>query len=329
MRCALLYAAAGFLWIVSTDWLVEAFLAERAAQFAQTFKGWLFVGISAVVLFCSVWRFERRVRDYELKAKAARAALEGQVREQSEALESTTQTARQTSQDLDAMAQSVARDLRAPLRAITGFADIVRRRYAGATDPEAARYVEHIVAAADQMSSLIEDLGAYTKLSAVTVRRQPLELESIVNDAIESLAGPIRESCATVTIARPLPTVVGEKTLLRQIVFNLIDNAIKFTRPGETPAIEISAEPGHQGIVTLCVRDHGIGIPPEYQAKLFRPFQRLHTQAEYPGAGLGLASVKRAASMMGGSVEVHSAPGQGSTFRVLLPGMLPDKTQTL
>jgi len=322
LKCTALYALAGILWITLSDRLVDRFLPVETAQVVQTVKGWTFVGLSALVLFWAVRRFERRISAFE---RQAISVLEGQVREQGQALQTTAQVALQTSQDLEAMAQSVARDLRAPLRAITGFADIVRRRYAGATDAEAARYVEHIVAAADQMSALVDDLGAYTKLSVAAVRRQPLELEAIVNDAIESLGGRIRETGAVINLARPLPMVVGEKTLVRQIVVNLLDNALKFSHPGQPPMLDISARTAKDGTVMLAVRDNGIGIHPEYVAKLFRPFQRLHTQDEYPGAGLGLASVKRAASMMGGSVGVESEVGKGSEFRVTLPGLNQDR----
>lgn len=321
VRCAAAYALAGVLWILFSDRILRAIVApgSELELTIQTFKGWAFVLASAGVLLWAIGRFERRVETVERELRAARAQLEGRVREQDQELETASAAVRQTNQDLDALADSVARDFRAPLRAITGFADIVRRRYAGQTDPEAARYVEHIGAAADQMSALVDDLGAYTRLSVAAARRVPVELSDVVAHAVEALAGRIRETNATLNVIGQLPVVVGEKTLLRQIAICLIDNALKFSKPQEPPAVEVWAGTEADGKVCLCVRDRGIGIPAEHHGVLFRPFKRLHTQDEFPGAGLGLASVKRAAAMMGGEVSLDSEAGRGSTFKVILP----------
>ncbi len=258
------------------------------------------------------------IKQIEQELVAARVMLEQRVRERTQDVEAANLALRQTNEDLQAFAYSVSHDLRAPLRAICGFAEIIQRRHAEAMAAEATHYVENIVSAGAQMSDLIEDLLKYSRLTRGNVQTQAIDPAEIISEVLVSLEPVIRESGGSVTIATPLPAVMADRTLLRQVIANLLENGLKYRRPGEAPVVEIGAQAGAAGIV-LWVKDRGIGIAPEYHERLFRPFQRLHSQEEYPGTGIGLASVKRAVALMGGAVGLESAEGKGSTFEVTLP----------
>jgi signal transduction histidine kinase len=128
----------------------------------------------------------------------------------------------------------------------------------------------------------------------------------------------MQESNASVVVEKPIPEVLGNRTILSQIVSNLLSNAVKFVAPGIKPKIKIRAE-YYDNSVRLWVEDNGIGIEPEYQQRIFRLFERLHSAEEYPGTGIGLAIVAKGAERMGGKTGVESAPGKGSRFWVELP----------
>jgi K+-sensing histidine kinase KdpD len=150
------------------------------------------------------------------------------------------------------------------------------------------------------------------------VRLQPVPLGEVFDHILRHLAGRIQETGATLDLPPDWPVARGNATLLTQVFTNLLDNALTFRRPGVAPHISVAcrAEPGYD---VVRVTDNGIGIPAEHHEKIFNVFQRLHSDDEYPGTGIGLANVKKAAGLLGGQVGVESVPGQGSTFWVKLP----------
>jgi two-component system, sensor histidine kinase len=228
--------------------------------------------------------------------------------------------------ELDAFSSTAAHDLRAPLRAIRGFAEIVGRDYAGKVlDSEAKQLLAHIDEAAARMDALVEGLLAYARVTRVDVRLEAVDLGPVVHDVLRDLAPDIAARKAEVEVPDELPVVRGHPVALRQALANLISNAVKFVPPERTPRVSLNAEL-HGDRVVLVVRDNGIGIDPALRARLFKPFSRLHGQdAPYPGVGIGLAIVGKAAERMGGHAGVESEPGKGSRFWIDL-GLAQPKT---
>jgi PAS domain S-box-containing protein len=220
--------------------------------------------------------------------------------------------------ELESFSYSVSHDLRAPLRAIGGFAGIIARRHRAELNEQAQHYFDNIVLASERMGQLIDDLLAYSRLGRQAIGRSFVNLDDVLAQAAGDLAGRAAELQATITIAPGLPGIYGNATLLQQIFVNLLDNALAYHRLGTPPQITVTGS-AEGGRVTLRVADHGIGIPPEYHEKIFDVFQRLHSEDQYPGTGIGLAVVKKAVEMQGGRVWVESAVGEGSTFFVQLP----------
>jgi signal transduction histidine kinase/PAS domain-containing protein len=220
-------------------------------------------------------------------------------------------------QTLKEFVYSVSHDLRAPLRAISGFAGIIADRYRESLNEEARRYFDYILEAAHNMNRLISDLLAYSRLGKDGITPQPVSLSELLNEILSELKSAGSTAEADIRIAPDLPTVLGIPTLLRQVFANLLDNALKYRRPGVKHRVEVRGRTEGDCAVIEVV-DNGIGIAPEYQEKIFQIFQRLHSQADYPGTGVGLAIVKKALDLMEGTVEVESQSGEGSVFRVKL-----------
>jgi PAS domain S-box-containing protein len=229
-----------------------------------------------------------------------------------------TQQFQEANAELEAFAYSVSHDLRAPLRAMQGFAQALLEDYAERLDPGGQEYAQRIVSAAQRMDTLIRDLLEYSRLSRAEMEPQSVDLEQVVNDIITQVDVQIWEMGAQVRVEKPLPKMMGHKATLNQVVANLLTNAVKFVAPGVQARVRIWAEE-REDKVRLWVEDNGIGIPSEHQGRIFRVFERLHGLETYPGTGIGLAIVRKGMERMGGQVGVESTPGKGSRFWVELP----------
>ena len=234
-------------------------------------------------------------------------------------LEATARELEVANADLETFAYSVSHDLRAPLRAISGFAQIIARRHRIDLNDEGQRYFDNIVQASAQMDRLIDDLLRYARLGSQAIRRRPVPLADVLAGVVETMAARVTETGAQIVLPADRPLIDGDATLLSQIFANLIHNALTYCRPGIPPQVRVSCQT-QGGQVTVCVADNGIGIAPEFHERIFQMFQRLHGEDEYPGTGVGLTIVKRSATLLGGRVWVESAAGEGSTFCVQLPG---------
>lgn len=237
--------------------------------------------------------------------------LEQRVRERTLQLENANR-------ELELFSYSVSHDLRAPLRAIQGFAEIIARRYRDSLNEEGRRYFDYIVTASEQMNQLIVDLLDYARLGRRRIGLEAIPMSSILAEVIESLAPQIEQTHAQIHIADNLPTVLGDDTLLRQIFANLLENALVYHVPGNAPIVSVTCTP-EPGCAIIRVTDNGIGIPAEFQEKIFNIFQRLHSPEQYPGTGIGLAIVRRSVELLNGMVWVESGANEGSTFYVKLP----------
>jgi len=215
--------------------------------------------------------------------------------------------------ELESFAYSVAHDLRAPLRAMQGFGEILTEDYGERLDDKGRDYLSRISTAAARMNEMIGDLLDYSRLAREQIDIAPVALGEVVAAAQQQLAEDLTARQAEITVAAALPTVLGHQATLVQVVANLLTNAAKFVAPGGRPRIEVGAEE-RQGMVRFWIKDNGIGIAPEFHQRIFRVFERLHGQESYPGTGVGLAIVAKAAERMGGRAGVESALGAGSCF---------------
>nr|WP_277882510.1 PAS domain S-box protein [Pseudanabaena sp. FACHB-2040] len=264
--------------------------------------------------------------------KAAEANLQQLNVTLEQRVEKRTAQLQESNRDLEAFSYTVAHDLRAPLRGIQGFAQALLEDYGDQLDETAQEYIQSIFEGTHRMNQLVDDLLAYSRLSREQVRLTTVSLAHVVAEAQDQLAADLQEQQAQVVVANSLPSVIGQRPVLVQMVVNLLSNAVKFVPAGSQPQVRIWAEgltDSAAGVtsdspssarVRLWVEDNGIGIEPEYREQIFGVFERLHSRDAYPGTGIGLAIVRKGAERLGGRVGVETAPGQGSRFWIELRG---------
>jgi signal transduction histidine kinase len=252
----------------------------------------------------------QRLRDEEA-IRRLNAELEQRVHLRTAELEASNQ-------ELEAFCYSVSHDLRAPLRGIDGFSQALLEDAGGQLQPEAQEDIRWIRSECQTMGQLIDDLLNLSRLTRTAMKRQAVDLSGLV----EQIAGGLRESAperrVNFSIAPDL-TVDGDPNLLRAALANLLENAWKYTGKREEALIEFGSSPadgppGALGGPVFFVRDNGVGFDMAYADKLFAPFQRLHSVKEFPGTGIGLATVQRVIHRHGGRIWAEGAPGRGATF---------------
>jgi PAS domain S-box-containing protein len=227
-----------------------------------------------------------------------------------------TRELEESNKELEQFAYAASHDLQEPLRKITSFVQLFARRYSGKVDVNAQEYIDIIVEGAQRMKSLIDDLLRYSRVTGGERAFTAVDLQQVLSGVRKDLELQLTETRAVID-AESLPMVTGDSSQLRALFQNLISNAIKF-RSERVPRIEIRCRrDGMQYVVS--VRDNGIGIDPKYFERIFVLFQRLHTRAEYPGSGIGLAICKKIVERHGGRVWVESTPSEGATFYFTLP----------
>jgi signal transduction histidine kinase len=220
--------------------------------------------------------------------------------------------------DLEAFSYSVSHDLRAPLRAVSGFAEIIARRHRASLNDEGQRYIDNIVEAGARMNRLIDDLLMYSRVGRRALALKSIALGEVFSQVARDLQPRLAATGGRLRLPDSPPAAIGDATLLSQIFLNLLDNALLYHKPLTPPSVTVRCQ-SHNGHVLVCIVDEGIGIPVEYQEKIFNMFQRLHSEDDYPGTGIGLAIVKKSVELLGGRVWVQSTAGHGSTFHVELP----------
>ncbi len=238
------------------------------------------------------------------------AGLEERVRQRTAQLE-------EANRDLEAFAYSVSHDLRAPLRAVKGFATILRDDYAEGLGQEGLRFSDMIVQNAEKMGQLIEHLLSFSRVGRGKMVLNTINMRELVRSVIDELTS--REQCGGVEFElEPLPDAVGDEAMIRQVWMNLLGNALKFTLPKGVGRIEVSSLSGKEESV-YRVKDSGVGFDGASVHKAFGIFQRLHSSADFEGSGVGLAIVQRIVSRHGGKVRAEGVQGEGATFYFSLP----------
>ncbi|RMF44322.1 MAG: PAS domain S-box protein [Planctomycetota bacterium] len=224
--------------------------------------------------------------------------------------------------ELESFAHTVSHDLRAPLRAMEGFAVALLEDFGPQLGDEGREYAQHIFAATHRMDSLINDLLSYSRLNKTSIHLTDVDLEDVIGSALQDLAPDIDRAQAIIHLPAIFPVVRSNRRILKQVITNLVSNALKFVAPGTKPEVTISVEE-LPAAARISIKDNGIGIPEDYHETIFRVFERLHGIETYPGTGIGLAIVARGCVRLGCRYSVRSEPGSGSTFWIEVPKDTP------
>jgi signal transduction histidine kinase len=249
---------------------------------------------------------------------AERKAREDHIRSLNDQLERRSADLEAINGELEAFAYSISHDLRAPLRHMVGFGELLQKSASSALDDTGRRYLATILDAAKRMGQLIDDLLAFSRIGRVETRATTVPLRQLVNEVVDELRPETTSRNVAWTI-RDLPTVQGDRSMLRLVVMNLVANALKFTRTRERAEIEIGSLEDPQRGAVVFVKDNGVGFDMKYRNKLFRVFQRLHRNDEFEGTGIGLATVQRVIHRHGGSVWAEGVVNGGATVFFSVP----------
>jgi signal transduction histidine kinase len=297
----------------------ETLLTQRRAHSAASVRNamWSLAALGAAVMatlalayaFVSREMIGRRRTEEELLR--LNEELEDRVARRTAEIEASNK-------DLEAFSYSVSHDLRAPLRHIASFANLLGEHAAPSLDETGGNYLRRIVEAASNMGRLIDGLLSFSRLGRMEMSREPVNLKHLTEEALQELQPEI-EGREIVWRIGELPVVEGNREMLRTVVVNLLSNAIKFTRIRPTAQIEVGCQGARDGEAVLFVRDNGVGFDMRYAGKLFGVFQRLHRAKDFEGTGIGLANVQRIILRHLGSVWAEGEVGRGATFYFSLP----------
>lgn len=247
-----------------------------------------------------------------------REELEVKVTQRTAALSRANAELKAVNKELEAFAYSVSHDLRAPVRHIAGFTELLQRHAEPNLDDKSRQHIDMILDSANRMDHLIEDLLAFSRIGRAETQRTTVRLDEVVKGIISQVAPDTQGRKISWRISE-LPICYGDSAMLRLVFGNLISNALKFTRTREQAEIEIGAVNHKPDDLVVFVKDNGVGFDMKYKDKLFGVFQRLHSQDAFEGTGIGLATVQRIVHRHGGRVWAEGAPNNGAAFYVALP----------
>jgi PAS domain S-box-containing protein len=260
--------------------------------------------------------FTKVLRDTTALAEA-QAALRAHTVNLEHTVAARTKDLQASNEQLEAFVYSIAHDLRTPLRAITGYAQLLQDDYAGKLEEPGKGLLRRIHSSSEFMDKLLLDLLAFGRTAKAEIELSEVDVQKAWDGAVFQCASQIEQTHADVRAEGPLPKVVGHEPTLGQTLANLLSNSLKFVAPGVKPSVRLRPEPRAHW-VRLWVEDNGLGIPPDQRERIFRVFERLHG-ASFPGTGIGLSIVRKGVERMGGTVGLESEPGKGSRFWIELP----------
>jgi len=257
--------------------------------------------------------FAKITRDVSERVQAARE-LERLNRE----LQKRAAELEASNKELESFAYSVSHDLRAPLRHVAGYSELLQRQASSSLDDKSRRYVQTILESAKRMDNLIDDLLAFSRLGRAEAKMRAVDLQQVVQEVIAEVSRDTRDRDIAWKVGA-LPACHGDPSMLKLVVVNLVSNAVKFTRMRTRAEIEIGCVDKNNDELEVFVRDNGAGFDMQYANKLFGVFQRLHLAEQFEGTGIGLATVQRIIHRHGGRVRAEGAVDQGATFYFSLP----------
>ncbi|MBU2493530.1 MAG: PAS domain S-box protein [Bacteroidetes bacterium] len=291
-------------------------IEARLRRFDGEYRWWLVRGVpqlneqGEILKWFGTCTDIDEMKQAETEIQKLNAELELKVEQRTEQLEASNK-------ELEAFSYSVSHDLRAPLRHINGYVDLLNAQFKDELPVKAHHYLKTISGASSQMGILIDELLQYSRTGRKEVRKTLLDMDALLKEVLEELKTVSKGRKITLDI-KELPAVLGDYNLLKLVWANLLDNAIKYTRYQQTAQISVAYKEEAKDIV-FCVRDNGVGFDMKYVHKLFGVFQRLHSQAEFEGTGIGLANVQRIIHKHLGRVWAEAEPGKGAKFYFSLP----------
>jgi len=322
------YAGAGasVLAVVLAAICLDYFWAEPGEDLFST-EGltnlFTFVTMAIIVSLFSIVR--RRVEENLREARddlrievEQRARREDEIRILNQELAKRAAELEATNKELESFAYSVSHDLRAPLRHIVGYGELLQKQASSLLDDKSRRYMEMIRESSKRMGALIDDLLGYSRIGRAETKQSAVDLERLVEEAVAELGQETMGREIAWKIG-PLPVCYGDRSMLKVALLNLLSNAVKFTRIRPRAEIEIGCASETEDQAEIFVKDNGAGFDMQYVDKLFGVFQRLHLAEEFEGTGIGLATVQRIVHRHGGEVRAEGAVGQGATFYLSLP----------
>jgi K+-sensing histidine kinase KdpD len=282
----------------------------------------LFMGSAAIIAwFVAVRRRIEtdllRTRDQLQAEVEQRKRREMEIRELNKDLAKRARELETSNNELESFAYSVSHDLRAPLRHVVGFSELLQKHASSALDEKGRRYTQTILESAKRMGALIDDLLAFSRIGRAETKKRLVSLDQLVKEVVAEI-GQDTKGRDIVWKIDPLPVCYGDRSMLRLVIVNLLANAVKFTRMRARAEIEIGYVDGENEIQAF-VKDNGAGFDMQYVNKLFGVFQRLHLPEDFEGTGIGLATVRRIIHHHGGEVRAEGAVDHGATFTFTLP----------
>ncbi|MFC4544567.1 ATP-binding protein [Halosolutus amylolyticus] len=304
-------------------------------KFYPVIARWCLLGIGAILAILGLYNFQpgpglsnpvrsvliltgfSAVAGYGVGWYASQAKTNAyRAERQNRLLERTQRQLEESNERLEGFAYAASHDLQEPLRMVSSYVRLIERRYGDDLDDDGEEFIEYAIDGTERMREMIDGLLEYSRVDTRGEPLEPVDLDAVLADVRQDLELRIEETDATIETDE-LPRVQGDETQLRQLFQNLLSNAIEYSGEGP-PRIDVSAEREATEWV-VSVRDRGIGIDPADQDRVFEVFQRLHTQEEHSGTGIGLAICKRIVERHGGEIWIDSEPGAGTTFAFTLP----------
>ena len=260
----------------------------------------------------------RQTRDHLQIEVEQRSQREEDIRRLNRELQKRAVELEASNKELESFAYSVSHDLRAPLRHVAGYSELLQKQAPDSLDDKSRRYIQTILESAKRMGNLIDDLLAFSRLGRAEAKMRAVDLQQVVKEVIAEVSRDTRDRDIAWKIGA-LPTCHGDSSMLKLVVVNLVSNAVKFTRMRTRTEIEIGCVDKNNDELEVFVRDNGAGFDMQYANKLFGVFQRLHLAEQFEGTGIGLATVQRIILRHGGQVRAEGAVDQGATFYFSLP----------
>jgi signal transduction histidine kinase len=305
----------------------DYFFTEPFYSFSVSSKDlpYFFVFVAWGVIVSSFSAVRRRVEDslrqvrddlqVELEQRKRR---EDEIRKLNQELAKQAAELEASNKELESFAYSVSHDLRAPLRHVVGYSELLQKQASSLLDDRSRRYIHTIVESAKRMGNLIDDLLGFSRIGRAETRNSAVNLDQLVKEVVAELRQELSGRDIVWKIGA-LPVCYGDRSMLKVVFMNLVSNAVKFTRMRTRAEIEIGCAESKENQIEVFVRDNGAGFDMQYVSKLFGVFQRLHRSEEFEGTGIGLATVQRVIHRHGGRVRAMGAVDQGATFYFSLP----------
>jgi signal transduction histidine kinase len=301
-----------------TEPLYSLEISKRDLPYFFIFLAWAGIVASFSAVRRRIEDSLRKTRDDLQVEVKQRRRQEDEIRKLNQELSQRAAELEATNEELESFAYSVSHDLRAPLRHMAGYSELLQRQASSTLDEKSQRFIRTILDSAKKMGNLIDDLLAFSRIGRAETRKTAVDLEHLVQEVVAEIGQDTKDRDIAWKIGA-LPVCYGDRSMLKLVVTNLVSNAVKFTRMRRPAEIEIGCVDRNEKEVEVFVRDNGAGFDMQYINKLFGVFQRLHLPEQFEGTGIGLATVQRIVHRHGGKVRGEGTVDQGATFYFSLP----------